>query len=308
MQNWVRVQGDHPQAGIKNFKKGARCLVLRERSGYCALYRMETVSCIVETPKGYGVKYDYDQKLASLALSKVLPAGLVFPFDFGFIPGTIGEDGDPLDVVIISEAETVPGCTVKCRIIGMIKAMQRERDGERMRNDRFIAVPEVSVMYAGIRSVDALPAEVISQLKNFFINYNSQAGKKFKPFSVSGPGAAAKAIAAARRDPQPTKLVQLLLPVYDNAGKPLPAHLFRAVNDKLLREFGGVTAYTQSPALGLWKDKGEAGTKVSRDAVVVYEVMASRVDIGFWKKYKKRLKKQFMQEEIVIRQTEIGLL
>lgn len=269
---------------------------------------MEAISCIVETPKGYGVKYDYDQKLASIGLSKVLPAGLVFPFDFGFIPGSMGEDGDPLDVVIISEAVTVPGCVVKCRIIGMIKAMQRERNGDRMRNDRFIAVPEVSVMYAGVRSVDALPAEVIKQLKNFFINYNSQAGKKFNPFSVLGPGAAARAIAAARRDPQPTKLVQLLLPVYDNAGQPQPARLFRAVNGKLLREFGGVTAYTQSPALGLWKDRDDAERKVSRDAVVVYEVMAAGVDTDFWKKYKQLLKKQFRQEEIVIRQMEIGLL
>ena len=64
---------------------------------------MNSINCIIETPKGSSVKYDYDPTLGTLALMKVMPAGLVFPFDFGYIPGTLGEDGDPLDVIVISE-------------------------------------------------------------------------------------------------------------------------------------------------------------------------------------------------------------
>ena len=64
---------------------------------------MQTLTAIVETPKGSAQKYDYDPKNKWFKLKKIMPAGMVFPFDFGFIPDTKGEDGDPLDIIIISE-------------------------------------------------------------------------------------------------------------------------------------------------------------------------------------------------------------
>lgn len=85
------------------------------------------INCLVETPKGYGVKYVYDPKLGRLSMKKLLPAGWVFPFDFGFIPGTLGEDGDPLDIVMISEIPSFPGCSVDCRIIGGLKVFKKAR-------------------------------------------------------------------------------------------------------------------------------------------------------------------------------------
>jgi inorganic pyrophosphatase len=89
-------------------------------------------------------------------LNKILPTGLVFPFGFGFIPGTKGEDGDPLDI-IISELKSFPGCCMDCRIIGAITANQTERDGETVRNDRFLAVHQISELFKNIHSFTGLP-------------------------------------------------------------------------------------------------------------------------------------------------------
>jgi inorganic pyrophosphatase len=144
---------------------------------------MKSINVVVESPKGSGYKYNYEPEMKCFKLSKVLPAGLVFPFDFGFTPGTKGEDGDPLDVIVISEIKSFPGCCMDCRVIGAIKANQTERDGETMRNDRYLAVPEVSQLFKGVDSIDHLPEGIISQIENFFANYNEQAGKQFEVLS-----------------------------------------------------------------------------------------------------------------------------
>ncbi|GGH01919.1 inorganic diphosphatase [Mucilaginibacter phyllosphaerae] len=141
---------------------------------------MEPITVIIETPKGSGLKYDYEPKLKCFKLNKVLPAGMVFPFDFGFIPGTIGGDGDPLDVIVLSEIATFAGCCMDCRIIGAMKANQTERDGSTMRNDRYLAVPEVSELFKEVRSLLQLPGDIVDQLESFFKNYNELAGKKFE--------------------------------------------------------------------------------------------------------------------------------
>lgn len=141
---------------------------------------MQPITAIVETPKGSAEKYNYDPENKWFKLKKILPTGMVFPFDFGFIPNTKGGDGDPLDVIIISELKSFPGCVMDCRIIGAITAEQTEK-GKTIRNDRFIAVPEVSQMFAHINSLKELPRNMIEQLETFFINYNEAEGKKFKP-------------------------------------------------------------------------------------------------------------------------------
>jgi inorganic pyrophosphatase len=141
---------------------------------------METVTVIVESPKGSGHKYDYEPELKCFKLKKIMPAGMVFPFDFGFIPDTIGEDGDPLDVIVLSEIASFPGCCMDCRIIGAIKASQTEHDGETVRNDRFLAVPEVSNLFADITSIHHMPNGILEQIEQFFKNYNELAGKQFE--------------------------------------------------------------------------------------------------------------------------------
>ena len=141
---------------------------------------MQTIIAVVETPKGSAQKYDYDPDNKGFKLKKIMPAGMVFPFDFGFIPHTLGEDGDPLDIIIISEFQSFPGCIMDCRIIGGITAEQTEK-GKTIRNDRFISVPEVSQLFAHVKEIKDIPRDVVNQLETFFINYNELEGKKFKP-------------------------------------------------------------------------------------------------------------------------------
>src|SRR4051812_34905960 len=111
---------------------------------------MNAIPVIIETPKGSAFKYTYEPEKHLFKLSKVLPAGMTFPFDFGFIPDTKGEDGDPLDIIVIAEFETFSGCMMDWHGNGGIKAEQTEHDGNTMRNDRFIGVPVVSQLFADI--------------------------------------------------------------------------------------------------------------------------------------------------------------
>jgi len=138
------------------------------------------ITAMVECPKGHHQKFDFDLREQRFRLSKVLPAGLVFPFDFGMIPGTKGEDGDPLDIIVIAESATFPGCLIECRLIGALQAEQTERDGQTMRNDRFLGVPTVSQQFPDIHTITDLPDNIIDQLEHFFRNYNQQAGKAFR--------------------------------------------------------------------------------------------------------------------------------
>jgi inorganic pyrophosphatase len=129
--------------------------------------KQKTVTALIECPKGYNQKFDYEPQEKRFKLSKILPAGLVFLFDFGMLLGTKGEDGDPLDIIVISESATFPGCLVECRIIGALKAEQTERDGDTVRNDRFIGVPQVSQMFANIQHWNNCRKALLINSKHF---------------------------------------------------------------------------------------------------------------------------------------------
>jgi inorganic pyrophosphatase len=144
---------------------------------------LKTYQIIIETPKDSREKYSYDPQEKAYILKKLLPLGMAFPFDFGFIPGTKGEDGDPLDAMLLSEFKTFPGCHLQCRLIGMLKAEQSEKR-KMIRNDRYFFVPETSLVYQHIRSTADLPAQLLKELLTFFVTYNKEEGKKFKPLKV----------------------------------------------------------------------------------------------------------------------------
>jgi len=152
----------------------------------------KTITAMIECPKGFNQKFDFDPEQQRFRLSKILPAGLVFPFDFGMIPGTKGEDGDPLDIIVISESGTFPGCLIDCRIIGAFQAEQTERDGNTMRNDRFIGIPKVSQLFPEVSELAQLPESILNQLEHFFKNYNEQAGKAFRVIARLTADAAAQ--------------------------------------------------------------------------------------------------------------------
>jgi inorganic pyrophosphatase len=137
---------------------------------------------VIETPKGSAQKYDYDEDTHFFKLKKILPSGMVFPYDFGFIPDTKGQDGDPLDVIVISEFKSFPGCLMKCRIIGGIQAEQSKEKGkkQKIRNDRFLAIPDCSSIFEKVRTISDLPEDITTQLEQFFTDYNRMEGKAFK--------------------------------------------------------------------------------------------------------------------------------
>ena len=154
---------------------------------------MKNLNIIVETPKGSRHKYDYDPETRFFKLSKLLPEGMVFPYDFGFIPGTKGEDGDPLDIILLAECGTFCGCMVECRLIGAIKGIQKEK-GKEFRNDRFIGVPVISKFFNDAKKIDDVPKKIIEELELFFINYNQAAGKKYTVEEIVSPAKASDMI------------------------------------------------------------------------------------------------------------------
>jgi inorganic pyrophosphatase len=145
---------------------------------------------IIETPKGCRNKFDYDPHTSLFVLGGLLPEGMMFPFDFGFIPSTLGEDGDPLDVMVLMDAPAHVGCLIDVRIIGIIQAEQTE-DGKSESNDRLLGVAVHSYDHENLKSIDDVSKTLLDQVEAFFISYNKQRGKKFK---VTGTGGTKKAI------------------------------------------------------------------------------------------------------------------
>ena len=152
---------------------------------------------VIETPKGSRNKFSYKEEKRQFRLTKVLPQGMQFPFDFGFVPGTHAEDGDPLDVLVLMEEPAFPGCVVECRLIGVIEA-EEEKDGERYRNDRVLAVATTSDLYADIHDLADLNPPVAQQIEKFFVNYQHVQGVGYKVLARNGRDAAIRAVEKSR--------------------------------------------------------------------------------------------------------------
>jgi inorganic pyrophosphatase len=116
----------------------------------------------------------------------VLPLGLAFPYDFGFIPSTRAEDGDPLDVLLLGEEALFPGCLVTVRLVGVIQAEQTE-PGKTFRNDRIMGAIETSVNRPAIQTLEDLQPERLDEIESFFMAYNHLEGRHFKPLGRHGP-------------------------------------------------------------------------------------------------------------------------
>jgi len=152
---------------------------------------------IVETPKGHRNKYSYDPKTGAFRLKSTLPAGMVFPFDFGFIPGTKAEDGDPVDILVLLDEPALQGALVLTRLLAVIEAEQTEK-GKTERNDRLIGVAATSHDYASVASPEQLSSDLLKEIEHFFMSYNQLAGKQFKPVGRAGSDRARQLVDAAR--------------------------------------------------------------------------------------------------------------
>ena len=117
------------------------------------------IQVIIETPKGSRNKFAFDAEQNIFTVKKVLPAGMTFPYDFGFLPRTLAPDGDPIDVLLLMDEPAFPGIAVRARLIGIIEGEQT--DGKKkIRNDRLLAVAEMNHEYAYIKKLDR-PAQKI---------------------------------------------------------------------------------------------------------------------------------------------------
>src|SRR5579872_149354 len=119
---------------------------------------------IIETPKGCRNKFDYDPESNLFRLAGLLPEGMMFPFDFGFIPSTLGEDGDPLDILVLMDAPAHVGCLIEVRIIGVISAEQIQ-DGKTESNDRLLGVAIHSYDHEGLESINDVSKTLLNQVE-----------------------------------------------------------------------------------------------------------------------------------------------
>ena len=159
------------------------------------------VNVVVETPRGGRNKYSYDEESGAFRLKKVLPLGMSFPFDFGFVPSTLAEDGDPLDILVLMDEPAAVGTLVLARAIGVVEAEQSEA-GKMVRNDRLLGVAEPCLRYEGVRGLGDLRPRLLDEIEQFFVSYNRLGGTEFRPIGRKGADRALELIeqaAASRR-------------------------------------------------------------------------------------------------------------
>lgn len=148
---------------------------------------------VIETPKGSRNKFAFNEDERIFELKKVLPAGMTFPYDFGFVPSTKADDGDPVDVLVLMDEPAFAGCALSCRIIGVIQGEQGNKK-KKIRNDRIVAVEQEAHSWAEIKTIDDLGKEFCRELEEFFVNYHSLSGEQYKVLGIKGPAQARKLV------------------------------------------------------------------------------------------------------------------
>jgi inorganic pyrophosphatase len=153
---------------------------------------------VIETPKGSRNKFAFDPKERIFELKKVLPSGMTFPYDFGFVPSTLADDGDPIDVLVLMDEPAFSGCVLSCRPIGVIEGEQGDKQ-DKERNDRIVAVEKDAHSWEDVKTVSDLGKQFAKELEEFFVNYHKLTGKQYRILGLKGPGEARKLVKASRR-------------------------------------------------------------------------------------------------------------
>ena len=153
---------------------------------------------VIETPKGSRNKFAFDPKEGVFELKKVLPAGMTFPYDFGFVPSTKADDGDPVDVLVLMDEPAFAGCVLTCRIIGVIEG-DEGAGKEKVRNDRIIAIEVGAHSWEDVKTVADLGKSFSKELEEFFVNYHKLSGKAYRVLGLHGPDRARKLVKNSRQ-------------------------------------------------------------------------------------------------------------
>jgi inorganic pyrophosphatase len=153
---------------------------------------------VIETPKRSRNKFAFNPDQRVFELKKVLPAGMTFPYDFGFVPSTKADDGDPVDVLVLMDEPAFPGCVLSCRPIGVIEGEQGNKK-DKERNDRIVAVEQDAHSWADIKTIDDLGKQFVRELEEFFMNYHRLSGKQYRVLGLKGPDQARKLVKSGMR-------------------------------------------------------------------------------------------------------------
>jgi len=162
------------------------------------------LNVVVESTRGSAVKLKWDPELEAMTLSRPLPLGVTFPFEFGFVPGTCAEDGDPLDAAVLLDAPTSAGVVLRVRPIGVVRASQKGERG-RVRNDRLVTVAQADRRRVHLKDVSDLPARERSEIERFFVAAVALEGKELELLGWGDARAARDAIAKASKTSKTSK-------------------------------------------------------------------------------------------------------
>lgn len=136
----------------------------------------DIIYVIVEITKGSRNKYEYGKELGVLKLDRVLFSSLHYPGDYGLIPRTFYDDGDPLDVLVMINEPTFPGCIIEARPIGLFKMLDQS-----LADDKVLAVPARDPIFDGYRDIQDIPQHFLREVAHFFEIYKDLEGKRTKP-------------------------------------------------------------------------------------------------------------------------------
>jgi len=143
---------------------------------------------VVETPRSANIKIKFDDKLGCFSLSRVLPLGVTYPYDFGFVPQTLAQDGDPLDAMVLIDAMTYPGVVISCRLLGALYVEERGLRGRP--NHRLVAVPVKASRRDDWRNFSDLGKRMQQELERFFVMSSAFTSKDPVVRGWVGPDAA----------------------------------------------------------------------------------------------------------------------
>jgi inorganic pyrophosphatase len=158
----------------------------------------ELLRVIIETPKGSRNKFAFDPDEHIFELKKVLPSGMAFPYDFGFVTSTKADDGDPVDVLVLMDEPAFPGCVLSCRPIGVIEGEQGNGKATE-RNDRIVAVQKDAHSWSDVRTVADLSKQFCEEIEEFFVNYHKLSGKQYRVLGLKGPQQAQKLVKSSKQ-------------------------------------------------------------------------------------------------------------
>jgi inorganic pyrophosphatase len=155
----------------------------------------EVVRMVVEIPKGSSNKYEYDRELSAFRLDRVLYSPVHYPGDYGFIPGTLASDGDPMDVLALVEEATFTGCVVEVRPIGVLNMVdQKEKD------QKIVAVLNRDPMYQQVHTLDQIFPHLRRAIEHFFNIYKELEGRETSTLGWGDPIEARNVIAESRKN------------------------------------------------------------------------------------------------------------